>query len=1049
MQARLGDAASGARRQGTGRLLSETYTRFKESLAERRHIPAATYRLQFNRFFTFRDARKLVDYLQMLGVSDVYASPYFKARSASLHGYDIVNHNELNSSIGSEEEYDAFVAELHRQGMGQVLDIVPNHMGIGEETNTWWTDVLENGRSSLNAPYFDIDWEPLNTKLIYKVLLPVLGEQYGRVLEKGELQVDFLPGEGRFVLRYWDNTFPLDPRSYEDILNIDKERLLEELGPESEDAVEYQSILTAIGHLPAHSDTDRERAQERSREKEVIKRRLAALVAKEPQVLESIGRAVKELNGKAGDPRSFDRLDALLERQPYRLSLWRVATEEINYRRFFDVNELVAIQVDRQEVFQATHRTIMRLLCEGKLDGLRIDHVDGLRDPAGYMQMVQRAYFTEICRSVLDDNSEHVKDEERAELEQALLARFDEERAEMHDDLLYKPLYMVVEKILGRGEELPAAWPVYGTTGYEFTNAVNGLFVDSANQRTMDEIYRSFIGDKINFAELVYESKQVIMRISLSSEVNMLTNMLVRITEGDRHYRDFTVSVLRNAIREVIASFPVYRTYLTPDLAGPDKRDRGIIEAAVSRARRRNPAADPSVFDFLRDVLLQQRTEGLSEQALQARWDFVMKFQQVTGPVTAKGIEDTAFYIYGRLVSLNEVGGEPDLFGISPAQFHQAQLKRLQSRPHSMLTTSTHDTKRGEDVRARINVLSEMPGEWRAALRRWARLNRKHKRKVEGQPAPDANEEHFLYQTLLGVWPFKSELTTDEHIELVERVQQYMRKALNEAKVHTSWVNTNEEYLSAVSDFVADILRDSENLFLVDFLPFQRRIARFGAFNSLSQVLLKLTSPGVPDIYQGTELWDLSLVDPDNRRPVNYRLRRRLLAQTDRVRDAKGAARLLDSLEDGRVKLLITSRALRFRREHRELFDHGDYVPLEATGKLADSVVAFARSWRPIGAHPKGAPYPANPSGRIVVVVAPRLITRIAGAQGTEAATPTRQAWSGSHLVLPPGIDLPAGARFRNVFTGELLEAHREDGTSRLALDEAFATLPVALLEIE
>ncbi len=418
--------------------MSDIYTSVRKRLEERMHIPAATYRLQFNRFFTFRDARKLADYLRKLGVSDVYASPYFKARAESLHGYDIANHNELNPSIGSEEEYRAFVEELHRQGLRQILDTVPNHMGIGEESNTWWTDVLENGRSSLYAPYFDIDWEPLNPKLTHKVLLPVLGEQYGRVLENGELQVDFIPEEGRFVLRYWENNFPLDPRSYEDILGIDRERLFEQLGPDSEDVAEYQSILTAISHLPSHRETERERAQERNREKEVIKRRLAALCAKEPKVRDSIERAITVLNGEVGDPRSYDRLDSLLERQPYRLSFWRVATEEINYRRFFDVNDLVAIRVDQPEVFQETHRLVLRLLREGKLDGLRVDHVDGLRDPAGYLHSVQRAYILEICRAVLDEKGKRLKDEERARLEEALLARFEAERAAGDDESLHK-----------------------------------------------------------------------------------------------------------------------------------------------------------------------------------------------------------------------------------------------------------------------------------------------------------------------------------------------------------------------------------------------------------------------------------------------------------------------------------------------------------------------------------------------------------------------------------------------------------------------------------
>jgi (1->4)-alpha-D-glucan 1-alpha-D-glucosylmutase len=523
--------------------------------------------------------------------------------------------------------------------------------------------------------------------------------------------------------------------------------------------------------------------------------------------------------------------------------------------------------------------------------------------------------------------------------------------------------------------------------------------------------------------------------------------MLNRISESDRRYRDFTVNGLRNAIREVIASYTVYRTYVTPDQTEPERRDRSIVEVAVKEAKRRNPDTDPSTFDFLRDILLLRGSEGLNDEASQARWDFVMKFQQVTGPVAAKGVEDTALYTYNRLVSLNEVGGEPDIFGITPAQFHEAQLARLRQWPHSMLATSTHDTKRSEDLRARIDVLSEMPKAWRVAVRRWARLNRKYKSKIDGRPVPDANEEYLLYQTLVGVWPFGVPSDSEKRGarysvpgtgKVIERVQEYMRKALNEAKVHTSWINTNEEYLGAVSRFVASILRAGEdNRFLPDFVPFQQRIARLGAFNSLSQLLLKLTSPGVPDIYQGTELWDLSLVDPDNRRPVDYASRRKLLTQVDRVQDAKGAARLLESLEDGRIKLFVMSRTLRFRGEHRALFDDGEYVPLEAEGKRSDCVVAFARH----SASDK------NKKGKTVLVVVPRFITRLQNEGPGEVANPVGEMWKGSELVLPEDAFSGAKVRFRNVFTGEIIEARMAGGRSRLALDEVFATLPLALLE--
>ena len=997
-------------------------------LKERQHVPTATYRLQFNRFFTFAQARALVPYLHRLGISDLYASPYLRARAGSLHGYDIVGHNELNPEVGSQAEYDALTATLREHGMAQILDTVPNHMGIGAPDNAWWMDVLENGRAALYAVYFDIDWDPINPKLTNRVLLPILGEQYGTVLERGELQVRFGADEGRFRLHYYETTLPLAPRSYQPLLELDQDALLETLGAESDAALEYQSILTALSHLPPHWETDRTLQLERNREKEVIKRRLAALCTAAPGVREHIARNVTTFNGQAGDPGSFDRLDALLEMQPYRLSFWRVATEEINYRRFFDVNELAAIRVELPAVFEETHRMILQLVREGKLHGLRIDHVDGLRDPAGYFHALQRGYFLELGRqaiAALDAGT--LAGADRPALEAALLARFEAARTADPRGLLYRPLFVTVEKILGRDEALPGDWAVCGTTGYEFTNAAIGLFVDSANAKAFDEIYSSFIGEKVRFADLVYESKQRIMRLALSSEVTVLTNMLDRISERDRHYRDFTMSSIRNAIREVVACFPVYRTYITPAHTAVDKRDQAHIEAAVARAKRRNPALDPSIFDFLRDVLLLQGYEPLSAADRAARFDFVLKFQQVTGPVIAKGLEDTAFYVYNRLIALNEVGGEPGYFGISPAAFHSRQAERQRHWPFSLLTTSTHDTKRSEDGRARIAVLSELPKEWRTVVRRWARLNRKHKATVDGAPAPSPNEEYFLYQTLLGVWPFGEANDDDEYATLIRRVQAYMRKAMNEAKVNTSWVNPNEPYQAAVAAFIAAILRrDAANRFLSDFRAFQRKIAHYGAFNALSQALLKIAGPGVPDIYQGTELWDLSLVDPDNRRLVDYALRAHLLYEVDQVADAAGAAALVAAKDDGRIKLLVTSRALRYRRDNPKLFAQGGYTPITAEGKHADNIVAFARS--------QGA--------QQAVVVVSCLLTRLA--RGADPVTPTGAVWAGSWLPVPGAT---AGDQFRNIFTAEVITAQDRNGTVGLPLEAALAAFPVALLE--
>ncbi len=1009
------------------KLVETIFEKVLEKLKEHAHVPTATYRLQFNKEFTFKQAQEVVDYFARLGISDLYASPYFRARPGSMHGYDIANHNELNPEIGTREEYDALVEELHRQGMAQILDTVPNHMGIGEPSNTWWMDVLENGRSSVYAHFFDIDWSPINPKLTNKVLLPTLGEQYGTVLENKELQLSFNPTEGKFLLHYYDSLFPVNPRSYSLILEQDKDLFLEELGPESEATLEYQSILTALGHLPFHYETDRDKSLERNREKEIIKRRLAALCALEPKVEQFIERNIILFNGKAGERSSFDLLDNLMDQQPYRLSYWRVAAEEINYRRFFDVNELAAVRVDQLPVFRETHRMVMQLLREGKLDGLRIDHVDGLRNPWAYFQNLQQAFYLEMCRLQMTEMEEQLEGLNRAVLETALLEKRQDEIVKHNDTLLTKPLYISVEKILGHNEVLPNDWTVCGTTGYEYTNAINSLFVDSQNQKAFDDIYSNFIGEKIKFADLIYDTKKQIMRLSLSSEIMALTNLLNQITEKDRRHRDFTLNSQRNAIREVIACFPVYRTYITPTTTEVEKRDQVFIEASVSRAKKRNSAIDPSIFDFIRDILILKNLETLSDEERVARFNFIMKFQQTTGPVIAKGLEDTAFYIYNRLISLNEVGGEPDQFGISPATFHRQQAERQRNWPFSILTTSTHDTKRSEDVRLRIDVLSEIPREWKTALTRWTRFNKKHKKSVEGQLAPSRNEEYLLYQTLLGVWPFEENLSKNQQHELIERVQAYMRKAMNEAKVNSSWVNPNEPYQQAVADFIAGILKPGEsNRFLPDFLALQKRVAHFGALNSLSQTLIKFTSPGVPDVYQGNELWDFSLVDPDNRRPVDYKLRQRLLAEVEKVAEPEAAAALLDTKEDGRVKLLVTSRALTFRRDNHKLFYKGTYTPLEFQGPHQD-LLAFARTLQQQQA----------------IVVAPLRYTRLT--KGTDVAAPvTGSVWADTWLTLP-GAE--AGQKYRNLFTGEELVVKEQNGTTGLALEEILAAFPVALLE--
>ncbi len=945
------------------------------SVARAPRIPRATYRLQFNQQFTFRQARELVAYLDQLGISDAYASPFFQASAGSQHGYDITDHNRLNSAIGSREEFDAYVAELHGRKMGQVLDFVPNHMGIAEPGNEWWMDVLENGPSSIHAPYFDIEWHPLKTDLHDKVLLPILGDQYGRVLERGELKVHF--EDGAFYLTYYEHQFPIAPGTYRYVLDL----ALEKLAPHKHEDffAELQSIRTALEYLPRRTETDPEKIAERAREKEIIKRRLERRCQEAPQVQEAIAAAVEQINGKPGEPRTFDTLDELLNAQAYRLAFWRVAAEEINYRRFFDVNDLAAIRQEVPEVFETTHRLLLELVGKGAVTGLRLDHPDGLYLPRAYFEKLQQR-----CA-------------------QSLTAAPDNEG---------RAVYMAVEKILTGREPLRKDWPVHGTTGYEFATQAIQLLVDQSAEAVMTNAFRRFVGHSLHFGHLVYAKKRLVMRLALANDINVLGNMADRLSEQNRWYRDFTLQALVLAVRETIACFPVYRTYVEPGRPVSDE-DRGVIERAIAAAKRRNPAIEESVFNFLRDILLLRFPENLDEKDQAEHANFVLKFQQYTGPIMAKGVEDTAFYIFNRLAALNEVGGEPQQFGSGIDGFHQRNQERARDWPSSMLTTSTHDTKRSEDVRARMVAISELAEPWRKAVPRWRTVNRRWKKRIEDAEAPDRNEEYLLYQTLLGTWPVddSGQACATVSPEYVERIQNYIHKALNEAKMNTSWVQPNEPWLSATSEFVAKILEPHpKNKFLPAFLPLASEAARVGAMNSLSQTLLKLTSPGVPDIYQGNEIWDFSLVDPDNRRPVDYGLRRSML---DALANAP-ARELMACWPDGRIKMFLTQRLLQFRKEHPHLFENGNYLPLKSGGTLADCAVSFARQL----------------GEKAIVIIAPRLTSRI-------GFPPLGDKWQDTFVEIP-GYE--RSHTVRDLFTSAELSI--QDG--KLMLKDALSTLPFA-----
>ena len=987
-----------------------------------RRIPLATYRLQFNRQFKFSDAMSIVSYLYDLGISDIYASPYFKARKGSLHGYDILNHNQLNPEIGAEEEYDRLVTELKKYGMGQVLDIVPNHMSIADDENIWWMDILENSLSSIYADYFDIDWEPVKDELENKVLLPILGDQYGCVLENKELNLSF--GEGGFFIRYHDRKLPVAPLSYVKILKYRMEELQKQTGPDHPHLQELLSIVTALEHLPLRTEKNLEKILERRREKEVIKKRLGTLHHESEEIRSFIDQNIEMFNGDLKDPRSFDRLDDLLNDQVYRLSYWRVAGEEINYRRFFDVNELAAIRMENPQVFQIAHRLIFKLIREGSVTGLRVDHPDGLYHPADYFYQLQRGCFIQFCLRNLPAVPEP------SEVEEKIGRSYDQEIAGDLSSSLRMPLYIVGEKILTKGERMPEDWPIFSTTGYVFLNSVNGIFIDVGNAKACDDIYRRFIRTEVNYQDLIYQKKKLIMQTSMASEINTLGHYLNCLSEKNRHTRDFTLNSLTTAIVEVIACFPVYRTYVTG--SGVNERDRRYIEQAVSKAKRKNPSMSATVFDFLENVLLLQYPDHF-EEASKAEWlDFVMKFQQITGPVMAKGVEDTVFYAYHRFISLNEVGGNPERFGTSLDTFHGQNIDRFKFWPHAMITTNTHDTKRGEDARARINVLSEVPEEWRECLVRWSRTNKKKKSVIDGQRIPDRNEEYLFYQTLIGVWPTHS-MESAEYEIFKQRIRDYMLKAAREGKVNTSWISPNIPYEEALLKFADAILSPAlGNPFVEDFKVFQGKIAYHGMFNSLSQALLKMTSPGIPDFYQGTEVWDFNLVDPDNRRPVDFHLRKELLATLKRRiqesgRDLHESVRsLLHEWKDGSPKLYVTFKALNYRRQNPLLFLEGSYVSLGAEGDLKEHVCAFAR----------------QKEERIVLVIVPRFLACLL--EDTQAMPLGKETWGDSGIILPGEI---SGRRFRNIFTGETVGKVSRNGEGLLPLSEVFASFPVAMLE--
>jgi (1->4)-alpha-D-glucan 1-alpha-D-glucosylmutase len=948
-----------------------------------RHIPLTCYRLQFNRNFTFRDASNILNYLDRLGITDIYSSPLLQSRRGSGHGYDSTDPTRIDSDLGSEQQFEALQADLQKHGMGLLLDVVPNHMAASDE-NPWWMDLLENGPASVYSAYFDVDWHPPSRILDNKILLPVLGSVYADALKNQELQVMFR--RGSFFVRHHDGLFPLAPKSYAMVLTHRQHVLEQKLRQDSAAFQEYLGIIAALSALPMRQHVPIDTAGERRLQVEAIKERLRKLYENQPEIRTFVNANLKIFNGRHGVASTFRYLDQLLSDQAYVLSYWQNANAEINYRRFFSINDLVGVRVEDPMVFEATHNVIFHLIERGAVTGLRIDHIDGLRDPLGYLRRVQER---------LQNSAERTNAEQ---------------------------FYVVVEKILSGREELPREWPAQGTTGYEYLNAVNRLFVHPEGGRAAEQAYFSFLKNKVNYQDLLYQKKRLVMATLLGVEMRYLGRLLGILAEHDRFARDLPRQDLAQALIEVTACFPVYRTYI---------RERNVpndawryIEAAVAAARLRRPHMDSSCFDFVRSVLLMEDgREHFAEQS-EARLAFVMRWQQFTGPIVAKGLEDTTLYVYCPLISLNEVGGDPQPSVPSPFEFNSFIRDRQRNGPYGLNSTCTHDTKRGEDVRARINVLSELPAEWRRRLNSWARWNVKKKKVVDRQIAPDRNEEIFLYQTLLGAWP----LTAAEMPAFGRRMKEYVIKATREAMVHTRWTRPNVEHERALTDFVAAIIKPGKrNLFLADFLKFHKKIAYFGMLNGLAQVLLKLTSPGVPDIYQGCELWDLRLVDPDNRGPIDFDRRTRLLEGIEK-RAQESLTDLCKELtqvwQDGRAKLYLTWKALNLRRQHRELFFEGSFLPLQVSGKRAKNLIAFAR----------------RREKQWAVTIVPRWLARAHAPMnwGRMAAF-----WRGTKILLPA----KAPARWENLLSGGFVELTPGRKHPSLRAEDVLGNFPVACLK--
>jgi len=933
-------------------------------------IPSATYRVQFTPDFGFKDAAGIVGYLADLGITHLYASPLFAARRGSTHGYDGVDPNRLNPQLGVPADFESLIRALRDRDMGLLLDIVPNHMAF-DYSNRMLMDVLENGPHSTYYRFFDIDWDHSDFSLRGRLLAPFLGKHYAECLVNGEIRLEW--NADGFAAVYYDQRLSLRIESYADILN----RSLEAAGAAVDQSrAEFSGLIDMLDFLKSLAmPVDAAVRAERIRS---VKESLRDAYQDNPGLRRLIEAALQLFNGRAGNADSFVLLDKLLAQQYFRLCYWRVACEEINYRRFFTINYLISLRQENEAVFDHTHALLTELTANGSVAGIRIDHIDGLGDPAGYLKRLR--------------------------------GRFPDS-------------YILVEKILAAAEPLCDDWPVQGTTGYEFGDRLNAIFVRRENAKPFTAVYNRFCGRGASFEDVVAAGKRRILETQLAGDLDNLAGDLKIFSSRTWRGRDCTLKRLRAALSEMLVRSPVYRTY--SEDAGPRPADRPYIRSAAQASIRHRPDLQPEL-DFLQGLLLGEINRSAVDDNPETREldrQIAARFQQLTAPLMAKGVEDTALYAYNRLLSLNEVGGDPARFGCSAADFHAFVEERARRWPHAMNSTATHDSKRGEDVRARLNVLSEIPEQWAAHLARWHAANRTKKRRLQGRRIPDKNEEYLLYQTLVGAFPFGRR--DWERTDFIERISRYVVKAAREAKIHTSWLEPNDAHEAALTDFVQCILQPAAgNDFLQAFLPFGEKIARYGAYNAISQTLIKITAPGVPDFYQGTELPDLNLVDPDNRRTVDYRRRVQLLKEIQgraSARERLPADEFKDGLFAERLKPAVIAAALAVRKTHARLFRDGAYLPLQPAGSCHNHVIAFARhcgsAWS--------------------ITAAPRFLTALVG----ENAAPLGAGlWQDTVIGLPDG----APARWTNILTGEQVA-----GENKLALGEILAVFPAALLLAE